>query len=247
MDGFGVPDHGGPSELVGTRLDRLIGVWSARVIFAIGVGYVVTPTLGFVSLGNLRDPLEDPYLAIAELLTIFSALALVMLMVAIHACAPPRARTCSMTALGWMLATATLTISVHLIQLTVARRINPSTVPGFDRLFGWHWPSMMWGFEIAAWDLFLGLSLVCAAPVFAGRQYATARRGLLVSGLLCLSGLLGPAVNVIEWRELGIFGYSVVLPLTCLALSRAFSSASSPLANRSRPDDSVIRSAANVG
>ena len=139
MGGFGVTDDGGPGELAGTRVDRLIGVWSARVIFAIGVAYVVTLTAGFVSLGNLDDPLKDPYLAIAELLTIFSALAMVMLMVAIHACAPLRARTFSMTALGWMLATAALTMTVHFVQLTVARRIDPSTVPGFDRLFGWHW------------------------------------------------------------------------------------------------------------
>ncbi|MEP7054848.1 MAG: hypothetical protein ABI912_06335 [Actinomycetota bacterium] len=211
------------------------------MIFAIGVAYVVTLTSGFVSLGNLRDPLNDPYLAIAELLTIFSALAMVMLMVAIHACAPPRARTFSMTALGWMLATAALTVTVHFVQLTVARRIDPSTVPGFERLFGWHWPSMMWGFEIAAWDLFLGLSLLCAAPVFAGRRYATVRHGLLLSGSLCLAGLLGPALNAMAWRELGIFGYSVVLPLTCLALSRAFASAPSPLADRPPHDDSVIR------
>ena len=131
--------------LTGTRVDSLIGAWSARVIFVIGIGiaYVVTLVSGFVSLGNIRDPLQDPYLAIADLLTIFSALALVMLMVAIHACAPRRARTFSTTALGWMLATAALTITVHFVQLTVARRIDPSTVPGFDRLFGWHWPSMM--------------------------------------------------------------------------------------------------------
>ena len=247
MPGFRVPDHGGPADLAGSRLDRLIGVWSARAIVAIGVGYVVTLTLGFVSLGNLRDPLEDPYLAVAELLTIVSALALVMLMVAIHACAPLQARAFSMTALGWMLVTAALTMSVHVIQLTVARRVDPSTVPGFDRLFGWHWPSMMWGFEIAAWDLFLGLSLVFAAPVFAGRRYATVRRGLLSSGLLCLAGLLGPALNIFQWRELGIFGYAVVLPLTCVALSRAFSSAPSPLDDSSRPEDSTARSPANVG
>ena len=234
-------EDGGPGELAGTQVDRLIGMWSARVIVAIGVAYVVTLTAGFVSLGNLQDPLKDPYLAIAELLTIFSALAMVMLMVAIHACAPLRARTFSMTALGWMLATAALTMTVHFVQLTVARRVDPSSVPGFDRLFGWHWPSMMWGFEIVAWDLFLGLSLLCAAPVFTGRRYATVRRGLLVSGSLCLAGLLGPALNTMAWRELGIFGYSVVLPLTCLALSRAFATAPSPLADSTRHDDSASR------
>lgn len=229
-----------PRALTGTRVDTLIGVWSARVIFAIGIAYAVTLVSGFVSLGNVRDPLEDPYLAIADLLTIFSALALVMLMVAIHACAPPSARTFSTTALGWMLATAAVTMTVHFVQLTVARRIDPSTVPGFDRLFGWHWPSLIWGAEITAWDLLLGLSLLCAAPVFAGRRYAMVRRGLLVSGSLCLVGLIGPAVNIIAWREIGIFGYAVVLPLTCLALSRTFASAATSPTGKRRPDSSTI-------
>ena len=52
MPGSSVPDRGGPTDLAGTRLDRLIGVWSARVIFAIGIGYLVTLTLGFLSLGK---------------------------------------------------------------------------------------------------------------------------------------------------------------------------------------------------
>jgi hypothetical protein len=214
----------GLGELTGTRNDRLIGVWSARVIFAIGVAYAVVIIAGFVSLGNLHDPLQDPYLGIAELLIIFMAPVMVLLMVAIHACAPPRARVFSLTALGWMLVVAALTITVHFVELTVVRRIEPSAVPGFPRLFGFEWPSMLYGVDIAAWDFFLGLSLLFAVPVFR-RHYAAARRGLLLAGSLCLAGLVGPAINVIAWREIGIFGYAVVFPLTCLALSRAFASA----------------------
>jgi len=104
----------------------------------------------------------------------------------------------------------------------------------------------MWGAEITAWDLFLGLSLLCAAPVFAGRQYAMVRRGLLLSGSLCLAGLLGPALNTMAWRQLGIFGYAVVLPLTCLALSRAFATASTPLNGKRRREDSAISQEANT-
>jgi hypothetical protein len=60
------------------------------------------------------------------------------------------------------------------------------------------------------------------ADVFADRRYAAARRGLLLSGMLCLAGLLGPATNNLAWRGIGIFGYAVVFPITCLAPSRAF-------------------------
>jgi len=84
-------------ELGGTETDRRIGVWSARAIFVLAVPYAATFVVGFVSLGNLRDPLPDPYLAIGEVLILLMAPAMVMLMVAIHACAPPRARTFSST------------------------------------------------------------------------------------------------------------------------------------------------------
>ena len=247
MGGFrSNPDEGGSRELVGTLIDRRIGIWSARVYFGIGIAYVVTLGAGFVSLGNLHDPLTDPYLGIAEVLTIVSAMALVMLMVAIHACAPARARTFSITALAWMVATAALTMTVHFVELTVVRRVDPSTVSGFDQLLSWTWPSMMWGFEIAAWDLFLGLSLLFAAPVFAGSRYATVRRGLLISGSLSLAGLVGPAVNTMALRSLGLLGYSVVLPLTCLALSRAFAATPSSAADATRHGKPVREAVANA-
>jgi hypothetical protein len=130
---------------------------------------------------------------------------MVTLMVAVHACAPPRARGFSLTALGWMLVVASLTMTVHFIELTVVRRIEPGAVPGFPRLFGFEWPSLLYAIDIAAWDPFLGLSLLFAPPVFANQRHAAARRGLLLSGSLCLAGLLGPAINVLAWRGIGIF------------------------------------------
>jgi hypothetical protein len=127
-----------------------------------------------------------------------------------------------MTALGWMLAMAVVTMTMHFVELTVVRRIQPDTVPGFARLFNFEWPSMLYGVDIAAWDIFLGLSLLLAVPVFAGRQHVAVRVGLLASGALCLAGLVGPAIGDLKWRGIGIFGYAVVFPITCLLLSRVF-------------------------
>jgi hypothetical protein len=211
------------TELGGMERDRRIGVWSGRAIFILAIPYAATFVAGFASVGNLRDPLPDPYLAIGEVLIILMAPAMVMLMVAVHTCAPLRTRTFSMTALGWMLIVAALTMTVHFVELTVVRHIQPDTVPGFARLFDFEWPSMLYAIDIAAWDLFLGLSLLFAAAAFANQRYRAARRGLLLSGSLCLVGLVGPAINVLAWRGIGIFGYAVVFPITCLALSRAFS------------------------
>jgi hypothetical protein len=98
-------------------------------------------------------------------------------------------------------------------------------VPGFARLFDFAWPSMLYAVAVVAWDLLLGLSLPFAAFVFTGRRYRRIRWGLLASAALCLVGLVGPATDVLAWRGIGILGYVVVFPITCVALGCALSPA----------------------
>jgi hypothetical protein len=202
---------------------RLLGAWSARAIFVIEVGYVAVFVAGFASIHNTNDPLPDPYLAVAEILILVFAPIMVCLMLAIHQCAPREARPFTQVALGWMMAAAAFTTVVHFVQLTVARHINPATFPGYARIFDWRWPSAFYAIDIVAWDVFFGLALLFAVPAFAHRRDVTlVRRGLILSGSLCLVGLIGPFANVLGLRTIGILGYTVVFGLTCLPLSRAF-------------------------
>jgi hypothetical protein len=211
------------SESVAVRRVRLLGVWSARACFLIEVGYVVVFFAGFASIRTTNDPLPDPYLAIAEILILVLAPTMVCLMVAIHQSAPKEARPFTQMALGWMMAAAAFTTVVHFVQLTVARHINPATFPGYARIFDWRWPSAFYAIDIAAWDIFFGLALLFAVPAFAGRRDATlVRRGLILSGTMCLIGLIGPFANVLGLRTIGILGYTIVFGLTCLPLSRTF-------------------------
>jgi hypothetical protein len=219
----------GPAAgLAGTKADRWIGMWSARVLCAFGVAYTVTMVVGFAAMGNLSKPLEDPYLAIIEVLILVMAPILVLLAVVIHACAPDGTKTYSMTALGWMLLTAGFTMTVHLVLLTVVRRIDPSAIHGFQYLFNWHWPSVLYGVDVVAWDIFFGLALLFAAPVFHAAAHLAVRNGLLIAGAMCLVGVIGPAVNHIALRQIGIIGYAVVWPIVCIPLSKAFRQAGLP-------------------
>jgi hypothetical protein len=145
---------------------------------------------------------------------------MVALMLANHACAPVRAKPFTQVALGWMLATAAFTTTVHFVELTVARHINQATFPGYARIFDFKWPSMLYAIDIAAWDIFFGLALLFAVPAFA--RGSKARAGLIASGSLCLIGLVGPFTNALGWRAIGIFGYTIVFALTCIPLSRTF-------------------------
>ena len=67
----------------------------------------------------------------------------------------------------------------------------------------------------------LGTALVVFALIPAVCE-EVAFRGFILSGSLCLIGLIGPFADVLGLRTIGILGYTVVFGLTCLPLSRTF-------------------------
>lgn len=107
------PDRRRIPQWEGTATERQIAMWSARVLFGIGVAYAVVMVVGFSAMGNFSKPLQDPYLAIAEALILLMAPTMVMLMAVVHTCAPARTRIYSINALGWMLLTAGFTMTVR--------------------------------------------------------------------------------------------------------------------------------------
>ncbi len=142
-----------------------LGVWSASALCVIGVAYVVTLAVGFASAGFAK-PIVDPVLAVMEILTLLSAPILVVLMAAVHAYAAPQYKVHSLVAFAFMVLMAGLTSSVHFVELTAVRQSATASLT---------WPSTAYALELLAWDLFLGLSLLFAAPVFTARQ--TGERG----------------------------------------------------------------------
>jgi len=201
---------------------REIGKWSARSMVVIELAYVVVFIVGFASIGNVSDPLPDPYLGIAQGIIIVMAPILVMLMMAIHECAPVHAKPFTLIAFGWMVALAAFTITANSVQLMVARHVNSATLPGYARIFGYDWPSTFYAIDIIAWDVFFALSLLFAVPAFVRPSDAIVRKGFILSGSMCLVGLVGPFANVLGLRTIGIFGYTIVFGLVCIPLSKTF-------------------------
>jgi hypothetical protein len=81
---------------------------------------------------------------------------------------------------------------------------------------------VLYGVDIVAWDIFFALALLFAAPVFHAAGRMGMRNGLLIAGAMCLVGIIGPAVNHIAPRQIGIIGYAIVWPIVCVPLSKAF-------------------------
>lgn len=182
----------------------------------VGITYAVVLALGMARYG-LSDPITDPILAIMELLTIASALPLLALFVALHACAEPAGRHWATLALTFAAMFAFATIGVHLVELTVGRATGSH---------GLVWPSPTYAIELFAWDLLLGLALVLAAGALPADQASQRlRHWLRVTGALCLAGLIGPMVGNMRLQLVGVFGYAVLLPIVAWMLTGWFRAA----------------------
>jgi hypothetical protein len=198
------------SGIVVSRMNRL-GVWSATTLCVIGVAYLVTLAAGFASAGFAR-PIVDPVLAVMEILTLLSAPVLVVLMAAVHWYAAPQYKIHGLVAFAFMVLMAGLTSSVHFVELTAVRQSATASLT---------WPST--AVELLAWDVFLGLSLLFAAPVFtAGKLETAVRAGLYVAGTLCIVGVLGPTSGDMRLQFIAVAGYAGVLPAVFLLLAMLF-------------------------
>jgi hypothetical protein len=195
------------------------GRWSAWMLAALYVAYAaacVASSPNFNATG-------DPYWATAEALTVVGAPVQVLLLSAVHRHAPERAKVYSLVAFVSMAVMAALTMVVHFTELVVARRLDAPSSAALAGVFDLGRPSLLFGVDIAAWHLFFGLSLLCAAPAFVRRGIeAAVRRGLVLSGAMDLLGLLGPVTGKANLRLIGVVGYGIVFPIVCGLMGTTF-------------------------
>ena len=206
-----------------TATARRLGMSSAVGVVLLGAAYAVTLAAGLSSLRSPQQPIGDPFFPILEILIILSAPLMVAVMVSVHAWAPPDAKAYSLAALVFMSLLAGVTCGVHFVILTVGRQIGSAGLPWLPLLFSFTWPSVPYALDILAWDLFFGLSMLFAAPVFRGDRLRTSIRWLMiVSGVLALGGLSGAVVGDMQLRMIGVVGYAGLFPVVALLLTMLF-------------------------
>jgi hypothetical protein len=146
--------------------------------------------------------------SILEVLIIVMMPVMVALMVAVHAWAPPRAKTLSLIAVVFMGLVAGVTCSVHFVILTLSRQAAFTEQSWLPLFLSFEWPSVVYALDILAWDVFFALSVLFAAPAFGGSRLAVSIRVLMVaSGVLALAGLSGVVAGDMQLRNIGIVGY----------------------------------------
>ena len=201
-----------------TKYHRIMGSAAALIVSPLLIAYAITLVLGLLSLKSPLDQVGDPYFTLLEVLILILAPVLVLVMAGVHGYASPGTRFFSLSALAFMIILAGITCSVHFVVLTVSRQIAVAGFPWASLLFSFEWPSVAYTLDILAWDVFFALSMLFAAVVFrTGRLEITIRYLMILSGILCLAGLIGIPLADMNVRNIGIIGYVgvslVVFPL----------------------------------
>jgi hypothetical protein len=206
-----------------TSRDRVLGMVGAWSTFVVNEAYAVTSGLGYLSAQSPSDPISDPYLSIMSLLIVLMAPFLVVTMVAVHAYAAPELKLYSLTALAFMILLAGITSTINFAILAVARQPNPPSSQWILSYITSGWPPLPQALDFFAWDWFFALSMLLAAPVFRGGRLANAVRALmLLSGVLCLLGLVWLPISPPQGTIIGTIGWGVAGPFVFLLLANLF-------------------------
>jgi hypothetical protein len=206
-----------------TATARGLGIFSAVATVVLLVAYAVTLAVGLASLESPDQPIDDPMFTMLEVLIILMMPAMVALMVAVHAWAPPPAKTLSLTSLVFMGLLAGVTSIVHFCILTLSRQPEFAGQPWEPLVLSFEWPSVVYALDILAWDVFFPLSMLFVAPVFGGGRLAAWIRALMIaSGVLSVAGLSGVVTGEMQLRNIGIVGYVGVFLFVAALLAILF-------------------------
>jgi hypothetical protein len=203
---------------------RPFSVGVASVLLMLQAAYAVTLVIGLASLPSPQAEIADPMFTLLELLIVGMAPVIVLLMVAVHAWAPPERKLGALAAVVFAAMMATVTCGVHAVILVMSRHPDWLALAWAPLVLSFRWPSVSYVLDILAWDLFFALSAISAATVFAGQGLERGLRWvLLASGALALAGLFGAAVGDMQLRNIGIVGYLPLFAVAVLLIARVLS------------------------
>lgn len=196
--------------MVGPSIPRhTAGLVAALTLCIASLLYGAALLVGLAARARPDDPVPDPWLAGMEGLILVIAPCLVILIWSLGGAA--KSRRLGRLALSFMVASAAITLGVHLTLLAEPREAAADA---------FRWPSAFYALDVLAWDVFFALSVLLAAPLVSGGPVARVVRWLMVlSGLLALAGLAGLPTGDMGLRNIGILGYAVVFPVAAAGLA----------------------------
>jgi hypothetical protein len=212
-----------PPDSTFTTQARTLGIVAAWITFILSEVYAVASGLAYASQGA---PVESgPFLSIMALMVVVMGPFLVLSMVAVHAYASPNNKPYSLAALAFMIACVTVTSCINFFLLLVSSQPNLFSESWRALFLPCKWPAPAFVLDNFVWDWFFGISMLLAAPIFGGNTLKTALRLVMIlSGALCLAGLIWFAVSPAQAIIVGILGWGAAGPFVFLLLAKMFGS-----------------------
>ncbi len=200
---------------------RRLGIAAAWMAFIVVEVYAIVSGLAFASQGR---PVESgPYLSIMALLVVVMGPFLVLSMVAVHAFAPPIRKAQALAALAFMIACVAITSCINFMLLLVNSRPDLFSESWRALFLPCRWPVPAFVLDNFVWGWFFGISMLVAAPVFGGDTLHSALRAVMIlSGALCLTGLVWLTVSPGQAIIIGILGWGAAGPVAFLLLAKVF-------------------------
>jgi hypothetical protein len=165
----------------------LTGYISALAVTAAGLVYFLV-ILGALLTGNFTFPPTLPLQLFGGIISLLTPPFLVLVIASLHVITPPHKKVLSLASLSFTLLFAGAVSTNRFTQLGIVRHSQTDGISaGIDWFLAYGDYSVMFGLEMLGWNWFLGLALLCAAPLFSGGKLESWLRWLLaIDGLLCL-------------------------------------------------------------
>jgi len=208
-------------DLTCTPQAKTLGIVAACMTFIVSEVYAVVSGLAYVSQGAAVE--SGSFLSNMALLVVVMGPFLVLTMVAVHAYASPNNKPYSLAALAFMSACVTITSCINFLLLLVSSQPKLFSESWRTMFLPCKWPAPAFVLDNFVWDWFFGISMLLAAPIFGGNTLKTALRLVMIlSGALCLAGLVWIAVSPAQAIIVGILGWGAAGPIVFLLLANMF-------------------------
>ena len=182
---------------------------------------IVTCIMYFASVAIFLITQSDTALTVWELMTVFSAP--VVLLVMINLCEYVSAPVVwQRMTIALMSCVCTLTGAAHIVNISVTRRLirEGIDVPSYFQIG--QWPSVEMAVDYLAWGFFMGLAFLCISLPVLNRTEGDRiiKITSLICGILCLLGFIGTLIINENLWYLAPMGYGIGLVVLCILMIR---------------------------
>ena len=211
------------------QLASRLGFWSAAIIVLLVVlidaGMILSAVLFPMTTITSMDAYAASFSSLQMLPFIPSLLLapmFVIMMLSIHHYAPEDKKMLSQLGFSFAIVCAAV-LSIHYyIQLTVVQQgILNNELAGLWQFAAPNSHSFFWTFAALGYG-FMGIALLCVAPVFAEKSERAIKWLFIANGIIGVGFLIGNALGIFMVNILASFIWGVLFPIAALLLAKKF-------------------------